>query len=128
MSSWEWSKDGKSVKIDGQKFKFEPGTQEEQALYTENYTANRWIFSKLHSGETSFDTGEANYLNAVERLGNLRIELSKAMNNLQRSVAGMGRFFTPSGIMASLPDNGRLQAEFIGEVFDRFLALGIARE
>lgn len=101
--AWKTSEDkGKKVQfveINGQRFDLVPGKQSEVEEFAARVEDAKSIVVTLMRAQVAFESGQADYANACERLEALRFERTKAEVKMAEVGADLGAFFTPPGIV-----------------------------
>ena len=121
-SKWKWLEDG-GVEVDGAAFKpSKEVTKEALATYGKNYSSKSMVLTVLFKAKLSFETGEADYARARERLPELLLEYGLAEMDLEAVAHDFGRFFEPGEIHKAFGLDARSYGQFIMSALERLEA------
>ena len=123
---WKWADDGSSVDVDGVAYTVSRAKFGEIAEYGERWDEGNWVFSRLHAADGAFQTGMADYRNAVENLVCLRRELAVCRSLLRERSGEVGAFFDPTGVAEKFASDPEALSRFIREVIERFAKMTVA--
>jgi hypothetical protein len=117
--AWKWLEDG-AVDVAGVVYKpSAAATVEALNAYGKDYSGKSMVFTVLFRAKLSFETGQADYAGARQRLPGLLLEYGLAEMDLEAAAHDFGRFFEPGEIYQAFGQDSKSYGRFIVEAIGR---------
>lgn len=120
MAGWEWTPDGKGLKVGERMFAVKPVKPDERDAYLAELAVTNEVYETLLSAREAFANGMAgSYAAAGQRLRELMVELDLAEQSLFKLRESFSAFFDPPGVLEAIGPTKKDREQFVDEVLER---------